>query len=71
MAPKVRVNSISPGGINRRQSSLFKKKYISKVPLRRMCKEDDIIGTVLFLSSNLSNYITGQNIIIDGGYSII
>lgn len=71
MAPKVRVNSISPGGINRRQSLLFKKKYISKVPLRRMCKEDDIIGTVLFLSSDLSNYITGQNIIIDGGYSII
>lgn len=71
MATKVRVNSISPVGINRRQSSLLKKKYISKVPLGRMCKEDYIIGTVLFLSSDLSNYITGQNIIIDGGYSII
>jgi NAD(P)-dependent dehydrogenase (short-subunit alcohol dehydrogenase family) len=71
MAPKVRVNSISPGGINRKQSAAFKKKYISKVPLGRMCKEDDIIGAILFLSSDLSKYITGQNIIIDGGYSII
>lgn len=71
MAPKVRVNSISPGGINRKQSVVFKKKYISKVPLGRMCKEDDIIGAVLFLSSDLSKYITGQNIVIDGGYSII
>jgi enoyl-[acyl-carrier-protein] reductase (NADH) len=36
-----------------------------------MCKEEDIIGTILFLSSDMSKYITGQNIIIDGGYSII
>jgi NAD(P)-dependent dehydrogenase (short-subunit alcohol dehydrogenase family) len=71
MAPAVRVNSISPGGINRKQPIAFKKKYISKVPLGRMCEEDDIIGAVLFLSSPLSKYITGQNIVIDGGYSII
>jgi NAD(P)-dependent dehydrogenase (short-subunit alcohol dehydrogenase family) len=71
MSPKVRVNCISPGGIKRSQDKNFIKKYIKKVPLKRMCKEKDIIGAVLFLSSSYSEYITGQNIVIDGGYSII
>ena len=71
MSPKVRVNCISPGGVARNQNKVFINNYTKKVPLGRMCKEKDIIGSILFLASDYSNYINGQNIIIDGGYSII
>jgi len=70
LAPKIRVNSISPGGIKRNQPDIFQKRYIEKTPLKRMCKEEDIVGGVLFLSSGLSTYITGHNLVIDGGFSI-
>ncbi len=70
LSPKIRVNSISPGGISRSQSKSFKKKYISKTLLNRMAKEEDIINLIIFLSSEKSSYITGENITIDGGYSI-
>ena len=70
LAPKVNVNMISPGGIERGQPKIFKNKYISKTPLNRMCKEEDLFGAIIFLSSDLSKYITGQNISIDGGYSL-
>jgi len=71
LAPNVNVNMVSPGGISRNQDKKFQKKYINSTPLRRMCTEEDVINTVLFLSSHLSDYITGQNISVDGGYSII
>tara|TARA_B110000027_G_scaffold11663_1_gene10489 strand:+ start:6562 stop:7353 length:792 start_codon:yes stop_codon:yes gene_type:complete len=71
MAPNVNVNMISPGGIKRNQPLLFIKKYNYKVPLSRMCTEEDILGAIIFLSSNLSNYVTGHNLIVDGGYSVI
>lgn len=70
LSPKIRVNSILPGGIKRKQSKLFINKYISKTLLNRMATEDDILNLVVFLSSTKSSYITGQNIVIDGGYSI-
>ena len=70
LAPKIRVNSISPGGILRKQSKKFISNYNNKTPLKRMAKESDIIGAVIFLSSDLSEYITGQDIIVDGGFSI-
>ena len=70
LSPKIRVNSISPGGIARTQSKSFKKKYINKTLLKRMAKEEDIINLIIFLSSEKSSYITGENITIDGGYSI-
>ena len=71
LAPKIRVNCISPGGIFRNQDKLFVKKYIQSTPLKRMAKEEDFIGVINFLTSDASNYITGQNIIVDGGKSII
>ena len=71
MAPNVNVNMISPGGIKRNQPSSFIKKYNYKVPLNKMCSEEDILGAIIFLSSNLSNYVTGHNLIVDGGYSVI
>lgn len=68
LAPNVRVNSVLPGGIKRNQSKKFIAKYNAKTPLRRMANESDIVGTVIFLSSSMSNYITGQNIRVDGGF---
>jgi len=70
LGPKIRVNSISPGGIFRDQPKKFIKKYLNKTPLSRMCSEDDVANAVIFFSSELSSYITGQNLIIDGGYSV-
>ena len=67
---KIRVNAISPGGVFRNQPNKFVKKYINKTLLKRMANEDEISNTVLFLSSELSSYITGQNLIVDGGYSL-
>jgi len=66
----IRVNCISPGGIFSGQNSEFVDKYSNKVPLGRMCSEQDIVGTIIYLSSEASSYITGQNIIIDGGFTL-
>ena len=69
LAPKIRVNSISPGGIKRFQSKKFIKKYTKKVLLGRMTKEEDVINAVIFLASDMSKHVTGQNIVVDGGYT--
>ena len=69
-APNIRVNSISPGGIARNQNSNFKKKYIKKTLLKRMATEEDVVASIFFLSSTLSNYITGQNFRVDGGFGL-
>ena len=67
----ISVNSISPGGIYNDQPVDFVRKYSEYVLLeKRMAIPSDIVGTVLFLLSNASNYITGQNFIIDGGWSL-
>lgn len=71
LAPSVCVNCISPGGIFRNQPESFHLAYNKKTPLKRMATEDDLKGTIIFLSSSMSNYITGQNIIVDGGYTIL
>jgi NAD(P)-dependent dehydrogenase (short-subunit alcohol dehydrogenase family) len=70
LAPSVRVNSISPGGIIRNQNPVFISRYIDGVPLKRMGTEDDMCGTIIYLASNLSSYVTGQNLIVDGGRCI-
>ena len=66
----IRVNVISPGGVFNGQDSAFLKKYAIKTPLNRMADPKDIVGAVIFLSSDASSYITGQNLIVDGGWSI-
>lgn len=68
---KIRVNCISPGGIYDRHSKLFQKKYNNKTPMRRMCRAEDIAYAALFLASDASSYITGTNLVVDGGFSII
>lgn len=69
MAPHVRVNCISPGGVARNQDPAFVERYEAKTPLKRMACEDDFKGIVALLSSNAGSYITGQNFMVDGGWS--
>ncbi|MCG9875836.1 MAG: SDR family oxidoreductase [Leptospiraceae bacterium] len=70
LAPKVRVNCVSPGGIFRNQPDSFVTKYIENTPLNRMATEKDFKGVIAFLASDLSEYVTGQNISVDGGWGI-
>ncbi len=67
----VRVNCVSPGGIFDNQNPTFVSQYESKVPLRRMGKPDDIAPAVAFLLSDMSKYITGHNLLVDGGWTAI
>lgn len=69
VAPTVRVNAITPGGIARGQPASFVERYTARTPLRRMAVEDDFRGVVAFLASDLSAYVTGQNIAVDGGWT--
>lgn len=68
IAPQVRVNAISPGGIFRNQPEKFVHRYEAKTPLGRMATEDDFRGVVAHLASDLSKYVTGQNLAVDGGW---
>ena len=69
LAPDIRVNSISPGGIFRDQPKEFVSKYEKKTPLNRMATEEDFKGIIAYLSTDLSSYVTGQNILVDGGWT--
>lgn len=68
LAPEIRVNALSPGGIFRDQPEVFVKRYIHKTPLRRMAQEDDFRGPIAFLASPMSAYITGHVLDVDGGW---
>ena len=70
LAPKVRVNTISPGGIKRGQPESFINKYEHRTPMGRMATEEDFRGVIAFLASAASSYITGQNIMVDGGWGV-
>jgi len=70
LAPDVRVNAISPGGIFRNQPEQFVERYVARTPLRRMATEDDLRGAVAYLASDLSKYVTGQNLAVDGGWGV-
>ena len=67
----IRVNCVSPGGIYDNQDPVFVEKYIHKTPMKRMGIPDDISPVICFLLSEGSKYITGQNIVVDGGWSIV
>ena len=66
----IRVNAVSPGGIfnpKAPQGEDFLKNYSFRCPMKRMANDVEMIGAILYLSSDASSYTTGQNIIIDGG----
>lgn len=66
----IRVNALSPGGVYQGQPSQFVKKLEHLIPLGHMASEDQYRGAVQFLCSDASNYLTGQNIVMDGGRSV-
>lgn len=70
ICPKIRVNSISPGGIKREQPKKFIQRYEEKTPLGRMASEEDFRGAIAFFATDLSAYVTGQNLLVDGGWGI-
>lgn len=69
----IRINCVSPGGIldEKNQHPSFIKRYNGKVPMRRMGNPDDIAPAVSFMLSDEAKYITGQNLIVDGGWTAI
>ena len=69
LAPNVRVNCVSPGGVARSQPQVFVDKYVARTPLKRMGVEDDFKGAVLYFASDASAWVTGQNLAVDGGWS--
>lgn len=69
LAPNVRANAICPGGIDRDQPSNFVTSYSQRTPQGRMAQEQDLIGAIGYLASDLSSYVTGQVINVDGGWS--
>jgi NAD(P)-dependent dehydrogenase (short-subunit alcohol dehydrogenase family) len=69
LAPQVRVNCISLGGIERGQPAVFQQRYAARTPLGRMGVEEDIKGAAAYLASDLSAYVTGHNLVVDGGWT--
>jgi len=67
----IRFNCVSPGGIYDNQDPHFVRKYEEKVPLKRMGTPDDIAPSVVFLLSDDAKYITGHNLLVDGGWTTI
>lgn len=68
LGPDVRANVISPGGVARGQPESFVTRYTDRTPLKRMAAEEDFRGAVAYLASDLSAYVTGQVLAVDGGW---
>jgi NAD(P)-dependent dehydrogenase (short-subunit alcohol dehydrogenase family) len=65
----IRVNTLSPGGVLGGQDEEFKRKFCSRVPLGRMAEANDLRGPLVFLASQASSYITGTELVVDGGFT--
>jgi NAD(P)-dependent dehydrogenase (short-subunit alcohol dehydrogenase family) len=69
LAPDIRVNCLSPGGVFRQQDEAFVARYLERTPLGRMAREEDFKGAIAYLATGLSAYVTGQNLLVDGGWT--
>jgi NAD(P)-dependent dehydrogenase (short-subunit alcohol dehydrogenase family) len=65
----VRANTVSPGGLFDNEPSAFVEKYARNAPMGRMGTPDEVVGAVIFLASDASSYVTGQNLLVDGGWT--
>jgi NAD(P)-dependent dehydrogenase (short-subunit alcohol dehydrogenase family) len=65
----IRVNCVSPGGIFDSQPQSFVEKYMSRTPMGRMGNPEEIVGGIIYLLSDLSSFVTGHNLMVDGGWS--